>query len=139
MFQIIPANTLIRGNRKQQLPPAQPWRVCVRIPSGTVKGQAQGNLNHYRIKVAQIEVTLPTESPGLLGPCAEGARAGGYLGDSEALPDWLLQELVQHGAISPQWVIRDHEEVSHKGEGQQAGQGQRMHGHKGAPAHLPDS
>ena len=43
------------------------------------------------------------------------------------LPDWLLQELIQGGAISSQWVIWDHEEVPHKGEGQQAS-GQRRAG-----------
>lgn len=42
-----------------------------------------------------------------------------------ALPDWLLQELIQGRAISPQWIIWDHEEVPHKGEGQKATGGKR--------------
>lgn len=45
--------------------------------------------------------------------------------EAGALPDWLLQELIQGGAISSQWVIWDHEEVPHKGEGQQAKGGKR--------------
>jgi len=64
-------------------------------------------------------------SPGLQGPCRARTKPGGCLGEFWALPDRLFQELIQCGAISPQWVIRHHEEVSHEGEGQQTRWAQR--------------
>lgn len=46
------------------------------------------------------------------------------------LPVWLPQKLVQRGAIPAQGVIRHHEQIPRKGEGQQAGE--RSYSHRGA-------
>lgn len=39
------------------------------------------------------------------------------------LPVWLLQKLIQSGAITAQRIIGHHEEIPRKSEGQQAGPG----------------